>query len=140
MSRPSIHSPCLPGRQACLKKTLLYSLIFLSIDNHRQYFSDEKDYEEQSLFIYFPRMKIKPPILSIAVIIHIIYSISYYTNHGIQNDHEGWGKLATLVLVEAGFAAIVVDVILHKRLKTNTTYMIIASLLLVIGYILFYKL
>jgi hypothetical protein len=95
MSGPPIHSPC-------LKKTLLYSLIFLSIGNHTQYFSDEKDYEEQSLFIYFPRMKIKPPILSIAAIIHIIYSISYYTNHGIQNDHEGWGKLATLVLVGAG--------------------------------------
>ena len=85
-------------------------------------------------------MKIKPPILSIAAIIHIIYSVSYYIKHGIQNDHEGWGKLATLVLVGAGFTAIVVDVILHKRIKKITTYMIIASLLLFTGYILFYKL
>jgi hypothetical protein len=35
----------------------------------------------------------------------------------MQGDNESWGKLATMILVGAGFVAIVVDVILYKRIK-----------------------
>lgn len=52
----------------------------------------------------------------------------------MQNDHEGWGKLATLVLVGAGFAGIIIDIGLYKRIKSSN-YMTIATLLIVAGYI-----
>ena len=84
-------------------------------------------------------MKKKLPLLSIAAIIHIIYSIRFYQSHGRQGDHERWGILATGLLVAGGIIAIILDLIMLKFIKEKFPFFITELVLIIIGFLIFYK-
>ena len=96
----------------------------------------EKDYEET----YDPFfMKISFTILNVAGVVQIVYSIVSYYTYGQKNDPEGWGMLATIVLVAFGAGAIVLDLILQKLIKRWQTLLLIEIIIVLVAWFFIYK-
>jgi len=84
-------------------------------------------------------MQTKPTILNIAAIVHIIYSVVYYFRHGQRGDEEGWGMMATFILVVLGVSAILLDLLLQKVIRRRRTLASVEIPIVLLAWFFIYK-
>jgi uncharacterized membrane protein len=84
-------------------------------------------------------LKIRPTILNIAGVVQIVYSMVNYFMQGKEGEEEGWGMLATIILVAFGAGAIISDLFLQKIIKDKQKLLVIEIILVIIAWFFIYK-
>ncbi len=85
-------------------------------------------------------MKWKFPFLTLAAIIHIVYSIiNYQTVYRQHGDSWGFGAMGLRIEIFGGILAIVIDLILMRSIRKTKPFIVTEFFLILIGASIFYR-